>query len=309
MNVVNNLNEIEKNVKTILTVGTFDGVHIGHQKIIHELTQRAKLFGYRSFVLTFDPHPQKVVGKNTAIKLLTTTSEKIRILESLNVENLFFINFTLEFSQLTSEDFFKKIILEKFGLAEIIVGFDHKFGKGRDGDENKIREWSDEFGFTVTHIDAVQIDDKKVSSTAIREMLNQGRVAEANQFLGRNYSFVGKVVEGDKRGRTIGFPTANLELCDSDKILPANGVYAVQVMLGERKFFGMMNIGKRPTFSDTEKILTEVNIFEFDEMIYGENLVIECIEKIRNEVKFNSVDELRSQLKLDKIKSLNVLVK
>ena len=309
MRVYNDRFLIEKNDDTIITIGTFDGVHLGHQEIFNVLINKSKNNGCRSFVITFEPHPRMVIQPNSDLKLLTTFEEKVEILEEMGIDNLLVIPFTKEFSQLTSEEFFRKFILDGIGIKKMVIGYDHHFGKGRDGDEQKIRELGALNNFEVQKTEAVTINEIVVSSSKIRNALSEGEVKTAAQMLGRNYSFSGLVVVGDKRGRELGFPTANIQLENESKLIPKNGVYAVKVFLEERIFNGVMNIGLRPTFKDTKIVLSEVHILNFDEEIYGKKIRIEFIERIRDEKKFSSKEELIKQIEIDKQKTNLLLTK
>ena len=309
MRVYNDRFLIEKNDSTIITIGTFDGVHLGHQEIFNVLINKSKYNGCRSFVITFEPHPRMVIQPNSDLKLLTTFEEKVEILEEMGIDNLLVIPFTKEFSQLTSEEFFRQYILDGTGIKKMVIGYDHRFGKGRDGDEQKIRELGKLNNFEVQKTEAVTISDTVVSSSKIRHALSEGEVKKAAQMLGRNYSFAGKVVVGDKRGRELGFPTANIQLENESKLIPKNGVYAVKVFLEERIFNGVMNIGLRPTFKDTKIVLSEVHILDFNEDIYGKRIGVEFIERIRDEKKFGSKEELIKQIEIDKQKTNLLLTK
>jgi len=300
MRVFKDIFHVEKNNDTIITIGTFDGVHLGHREIFNVLINKSKKNGCRNFVITFEPHPRMVLQPDSTIKLLTTFEEKVEILEEMGIENLLVIPFTKEFSQLTSEQFFKQYVLEGLGVKKMVIGYDHHFGKGRDGDEQKIRELGTLNNFEVQKTDAVTINETIVSSSKIRQAISDGQVQLAALMLGRNYSFAGKVVEGDKRGRQIGFPTANIRLDNENKLVPKNGVYAVKVFLDNRVFNGVMNIGLRPTFKETKIVLSEVHILNFDEDIYGKQIRVEFIEHIRDEKKFNSKEELIKQIEIDK---------
>lgn len=307
MNIFYNIEDVKKDDKTFLAVGTFDGVHAGHRYILEKVISSAKKNNGRSLLVTFEPHPRNVIGTDK-IKLLTVKNEKIKLLESLGLENLLILNFTKEFSQQTGKEFFVHYILEKIGLKEIFIGYDHRFGKGREGNEEMLRDLSEKYEFNITHIDAQKIGDEIISSTKIRNLITNGDFKSANNFLSYNYLLNGKVVEGDKRGRTIGFPTANLEVDISLKILPPNGVYAVKITMGNKKLFGVMNIGVRPTIGNSTKITPEVFIFDFNEDIYGKELNINFIERIRDEKKFNSLDELKNQINNDIKKSKEILI-
>jgi len=250
-----------------------------------------------------------VIQPNSDLKLLTTFDEKVKILEEMGIDNLLVIPFTKEFSQLTSEEFFRQYILDGIGIKKMVIGYDHHFGKGRDGDEQKIRELGALNNFEVQKTEAVTIIETVVSSSKIRHALSEGEVKTAAQMLGRDYSFAGKVVVGDKRGRELGFPTANIQLENELKQIPKNGVYAVKVFLEERIFNGVMNIGLRPTFKDTKIVLSEVHILNFNEDIYGKRISVEFIDRIRDEKKFGSKEELIKQIEIDKQKTELLLTK
>ncbi len=307
MEVFNSLSEVKKDKNTVITLGTFDGIHLGHKKIIEKVINKAEKLRARSFLITFDPHPRIVVSKGHTIKLLNTLQEKIEILGDLKIQNLLIINFTKEFSQLSSEEFFKNYIIDKIGLKEIVIGYDHHFGKGRGGDENTLREMGKEFDFNVTRVDAVNINGTSVSSTKIRNALAEGNISLANSFLGRYYSFHGNVVKGDGRGRLLGFPTANIKLKEENKLLPAIGIYAVELIVDNVKHFGLMSIGKRPTFYNDGQLTTEIYIFDFDKNIYDKNVIVKVVERIRGEEKYSSPEELVAQMKKDKEAGMEIM--
>jgi riboflavin kinase/FMN adenylyltransferase len=306
MKVFNNLLEVKKDKNTVLTLGTFDGIHLGHKKIIDAVVEKASVNGGRSLLITFDPHPRNVLSGNS-IKLLNSTVEKLEILKSLNIDDVLVINFTKEFSQLSSEEFFKSYIIDKIGIREIVVGYDHHFGKGRGGDEHTLKELGLKYGFSVAKVDAVSIDGINVSSSKIRNALAEGDIKTANKLLGRNYSFRGVVIKGDGRGRTLGFPTANVKLDDETKLLPSLGIYVVEIIIDGSKHFGLMSIGKRPTFYNDGYITTEVYIFDFGKDIYGNNVTVNILERIRGEEKFSSPDELINQMNRDKVIGLEIV--
>ncbi|MEO8398905.1 MAG: bifunctional riboflavin kinase/FAD synthetase [Ignavibacteriaceae bacterium] len=307
MQIYYELSKVKKDKNTVLTLGTFDGVHLGHKKIIKEVIKKAVFYKSRNFLITFYPHPRSVISKDFDNYVLSTVDEKFSLLKELGIENILVIKFTKEFSQISPEDFVKKYLVNKIGTKEIIIGHDHHFGKGRGGDESTLRELGKELDFQVTAVQAVDISGKTVSSTKIRNVLSEGNVQQANIFLGRYYSFSGKVVVGDKRGRELGFPTANIELEDETKILPAIGIYFVQIEVNNNKHFGLLSIGKRPTFHNSGEIIPEVYIYDFDENIYGKNIKIELIEKLREEIKFNTADELVVQMNIDKQSGLKLI--
>jgi len=307
MEVFNSLSDVKKDKNTVITLGTFDGIHLGHKKIIEGVINKAEKLGARSFLITFDPHPRSVVSKEHTVKLLNTLQEKLEILNGLGIQNLLIIKFTKEFSQLSSEDFFKNYIIDGIGLKEIVIGYDHHFGKGRGGDENTLRDMGKEFDFSVTKVDAVDINGTSVSSTKIRKALVEGNIPVANSFLGRYYSFQGNVVKGDGRGRLLGFPTANIKLKGENKLLPAIGIYAVELILENIKHFGLMSIGKRPTFYNDGQLTTEIYIFDFDKDIYNKEVTVKVIERIRGEEKYSSPEELVTQMKKDKEAGIEIM--
>lgn len=299
--------DVKKSDKTVLTIGTFDGVHKGHRILLDILIEKAKKSGSRSLIITFDPHPRQVVQKGGNVKLLTTTDEKLRIFSELGIDEVYVINFTHEFSEFDAKTFFSKYIINGTGIEEIIVGYDHRFGRDRTGDENFIRQLADKLGFKVTYVEAVMRDHINISSTQIRKLLSEGNVKGAAEMLGREYEIFGEVVHGDKRGRELGYPTANLE-CDSEnKLFPANGVYAVLVELEDKVYKGMLNVGRRPTFN-LKDLAVEVHLFGFSgEDLYGKNLRVKFIERIRGEMRFIAKSDLIVQLEKDKISALELL--
>jgi riboflavin kinase/FMN adenylyltransferase len=307
MRIFKNLAEIKKDDNTVLTIGTFDGIHLGHQKIIKTLKKKSEKYGCRSLLITFNTHPANVLSGGNNVKCLSTLQEKIELVDSMGIENLFIINFTREFSQLSAENFIKDYILQGTGVKEIIIGYDHHFGKGRGGSVNTLKKIGVENNFNVISIDAVELNGEKVSSTNIRKALADGNIQLANSYLGRYYSFAGKVVEGDKRGRELGFPTANISLSDEQKLLPEIGIYTVEIYINKRRYFGLLSIGRRPTFHESGAVIPEVYIYDFDENIYGCDVTVNVIERIRGEEKFNSAEELIIQMNKDKDIGLEIL--
>ncbi|HEX7356194.1 MAG TPA: bifunctional riboflavin kinase/FAD synthetase [Ignavibacteriaceae bacterium] len=307
MQVFDSIKDLKKNKNTILTLGTFDGIHPGHLKIIDKMVDRSREYGFRNVVITFHPHPRAVLSANSDVKLLTTPREKIELLRKNGVENVLTINFTKEFASLTAEEFIYDFLVNGIGLGEIVLGHDHHFGKGRSGNAELLKVIGAKENFTVTTVDAFYINDEVVSSTKIRNALSNGELNKANSLLGRNYSFSGVVVGGDKRGRELGYPTANIKLLSQDKLLPAIGIYAVKVIVGSEKHIGLLSIGKRPTFYNEGEIVTEVFIYNFDREIYDAVVTLELIERLRGEEKFNSADELINQMNKDKENGLKIL--
>jgi len=309
MRIYQDLSEVSPNKNTVLTLGTFDGVHLGHRKIIDEVVKKAALLEGRSFLITFYPHPRKIISRANNIELLSTPSEKVKMVESLGIENMLIVKFTKEFSQLGPDKFIEKYIVDGIGAKEVVIGYDHHFGKGRGGDINSLKKKGKDSGFKVTVIPAVDINGVTISSTKIRSAISEGDIRLANKYLGRFYSFSGKVILGDKRGRELGFPTANLEVENNDKLLPAIGIYAVEFIVKEKKHFGLLSVGKRPTFYTSGEVVPEVYIYDFDENIYDEFVTVNIVERIRGEEKFSSADELIKRMNNDKKIGIEILNK
>lgn len=312
MNVFYNIEDIEFNKHTCLTVGTFDGVHLGHQKIINEMIYQSVERSCRNLLITFEPHPQLVLAKSSEIRLLSTLEQKLDYLKYLSIQNVLVINFTKSFSELSFNSFIEDYLIKKIGLNTIIVGADHHFGKDRQGNPKILKEMGENLGFSVIEVEPLMYKDAKISSSRIRKSLLSGEIKLANEMLGKKYELKGKVVKGNQRGKEIGFPTANIELDNPHKLIPMRGVYFVEVDINNRNFYGMMNIGYRPTFNNSSELILEVHIFYFREDIYGEFIIIRFIDKLRDEKKFNSVAELKQQLEIDKqvcfdkINSINI---
>ncbi|MEQ8548266.1 MAG: bifunctional riboflavin kinase/FAD synthetase [Cyclobacteriaceae bacterium] len=290
----------------IVTSGTFDGVHEGHKKILKNIINTAKTQNGQSVVVTFWPHPRFVLKQNNELKLITTFEEKASLLDDLGIDFLVKIPFTKEFSQLSSEEFITRVMVDGLATKKLVIGYDHKFGKNREGSFEYLQENSKRYGFEVQEIPRLDIETVGVSSSKIRNALYQGEIHIANDFLGRMYSMSGFVKEGDRIGRSIGFPTANIEVPEHYKLIPIDGSYAVYVDWKGREFKGMLNIGQRPTVSGQERRI-EVNIFNFDEDIYHERLTIRFVKRLRAEKRFNNIQELSDQLKRDKLLATNIL--
>ena len=284
----------------VITVGSFDGLHLGHFKILDEVKSIVKQKNGSGLVVTFEPHPRFVVSKDFDLKLLTSLDEKKQILENAGIENLMVINFSREFSQLTSDEFIRRFIVGRIGAAHMVIGHDHKFGKDRLGDVVKLGEVGRLNNFDVTDVSAESIDGEIISSTTIRNFLSSGEIEKANLFLGRNYSISGKVVVGAQRGRTLGFPTANILLDEPHKAVPKNGVYITKCSLDDETHFGIMNIGYRPTFENKHELVLEVHLLNFNRDIYGKSMTIEFLKRLREEIKFESKDSLIHQIEMDK---------
>jgi len=309
MRIIKDLREIERDEKTVITLGTFDGIHLGHQRIFDAVIKKSRQLGGRNFLITFDPHPRKVIPGRNDVKLLSTLEEKITILENIGLENLFVIKFTREFSQQTPEQFVEKYLVKGIGLKEIVIGYDHHFGKGRDGDFELLQRLGQKFDFAVTLIPEYTVEGETISSTKIRNALLAGDVMKANKMLGRHYSFKGKVVKGDGRGKDLGFPTANLSIENEDKLIPAKGIYASECIIDGKKYYGLLSLGSRPTFHTNGDVIPEFYIFDFKKDIYSKVLDVNLVEKIRDEEKFNSVEELISRMKMDEEAGKEILSK
>lgn len=309
MQVYQGIQEFKRLANAVVTSGTFDGVHYGHQKILKRLKEVTQQTGGQSVVITFYPHPRSVISTdNQTVQLLSTLDEKIELLEKNGVDHLLIIPFTREFSELSSEEFIQKILVETIGTQTLVIGYDHRFGRNREGGFDYLKANASKYGFSIEEISRQDIDNVGVSSSKIRKALLEGNVQIADDFLGRNYSVSGLIVKGKQLGRTIGFPTANIQVREIAKLVPVDGVYAVKVYYKEETFGGMLNIGNRPTVDGTYKTI-EVNIFEFNRDIYGESLTVEFISKIRNEQKFSGLEELKAQIARDKETCTAILAK
>lgn len=285
---------------TIITIGTFDGVHIGHQKIIQKLTKTAKKSNLQSVVLTFFPHPRMVLQQDADIKLLNTIDERLQILNSFGVQHTLVKTFTKDFSNLSAYDFVKTILVDELNAKQIIIGYDHHFGKNRSADINDLKRFGKQFNFEVKEIPEQDIDDVAVSSTKIRKALESGDISTANLYLGYPYFLTGMVIKGKGLGRQIEFPTANIHIKETYKLIPKNGVYVVKSTINGVLYFGMLNIGTNPTVGGKHQSI-EVHFFDFDTDIYDQKIKVELLERLRDEHKFESVEALKNQLKKDKV--------
>lgn len=282
-----------------MTIGTFDGVHLGHQKIIAQITAAAKDKDCDSLVLTFFPHPRMVLQEGTEMKQLNTIEEKTALLEQLGVDHLVIHPFDKAFSRMTAEEFVKEVLVDTFRLKKIIIGYDHRFGRNRTADINDLITYGETYGFEVAQISAEELNAVSISSTKIRTALNEGNIELANNYLGYPYAITGKVVKGQQLGRTIGYPTANISVQEDYKLIPQNGVYVVQSTIQEKTVFGMMNIGNRPTVDGTLQTI-EVHFLDFDQDLYTQNISVSLLKRLRSEQKFPSLDALKNQLLHDK---------
>ena len=304
MKVIDKVDNYHDNAPTVLTIGTFDGVHIGHTKIIQRLVADAHSKGYQSCLLTFFPHPRAVLQRDLSIKLLTTMDEKAKRLESLGLDALVVHPFSREFSRLTAREYVEQILVEKLHVKKIVVGYDHRFGRNREADINELRYFSQLFDFEVEEIGPQDIDDVAVSSTKIRTALAEGAVDKANQYLGYTYGVEGIVKKGKGIGREIGFPTANLHEIHPTKLIPAEGAYIVSSLYRGTLLKGIMNIGKNPTVGG-KGLHLEVHFLDFNSELYNEHLTICFHKRIRSEQKFDNLEALKNQLEIDKSSAIS----
>jgi riboflavin kinase/FMN adenylyltransferase len=299
-------NQLPRFRDAVVTIGTFDGVHTGHQKIIDQLKEETSQIKGESVLITFDPHPRKVLDPSRPLKLITTLEEKIELLETQGIDHLVIAPFTKEFASLSAEAYIKDFLVGKFNPHTVIIGYDHRFGHDRIGDYHLMETFSEKLNFELKEIPEHIVDSIIVSSTQIRKAIAQGDMHIANDLLGYDFFFQGKIIEGNKLGRKIGFPTANLQIKDPDKLIPGNGVYAVTATLHAKNYEGMMNIGIRPTLADG-LFMIEVNLFDFDEEVYGSQLRVHVKRFMRPEQEFNGLDALKEQIARDKVNVLAVL--
>ncbi|MFM8568282.1 MAG: riboflavin biosynthesis protein RibF [Candidatus Kapaibacterium sp.] len=302
MVIVRDISHGERDVKSVVTVGTFDGVHRGHRRIIDRMKEIAAATGGRTVVVTFDPHPQIVLNKagREPIKLLSSMNERLRLLAEANVDMVVVIPFTFEFANTGAEDFILKLLHKHVGIGTFLVGYDHTFGRNREGNEEMLRSLGATHGFTVECIEPLMLGEVKVSSTQIRNALKEHRLADANDMLGTAYTVEGIVVEGDGRGRRLGYPTANVECLEQHKLLPANGVYCVSAVIDNMQRYGMANIGTRPTFTDDIHPRLEAHFFDYNGVLYNRRIAVCFHSFVRREMKFDSIDMFWSQLRDDR---------
>lgn len=298
MRVIENIVNFSTNEKTFVTIGTFDGVHIGHQKIIEKLVLEAKKAKRKSVLLTFFPHPRMVLQKEASIALINTIDERAKLLEKTGLDYLVIHPFSKEFSRMTALEFVRNFLVNRLNISKLIIGYDHHFGKNREGNIIQLTEYSHLYDFTVEEIPAQDIDDVSVSSTKIRRALTTGNLSTANRYLGYHFMLIGRVINGKKLGGKIGYPTANIDIKESYKLIPKTGVYVVKSTLENAVVFGMMNIGNRPTVNGNHQTI-EVHFFDFNQDLYHQKLTIELLCFLRDEKKFETVDLLILQLKKD----------
>ncbi|TXE12812.1 bifunctional riboflavin kinase/FAD synthetase [Seonamhaeicola algicola] len=299
MSEVKNITAYKSNEPTVVTIGTFDGVHIGHKKIINRLVNTGKIEGLKSVILTFFPHPRMVLQKDANIKLINTIEERRSILEAAGIDHLLVKEFTHEFSRLSAEDFVVKLLLDKLNAKKVIIGYDHRFGRNRRADINDLKTFGEQYNFDVEEISVQDIDDVAVSSTKIRKALVEGHIEKANLYLGYNYMLTGTVTKGKGLGRQLNYPTANLHIEENYKLIPKQGAYIVKATIESTTVFGMMNIGTNPTVNGSKETI-EVHFFNFNKDIYNTAIKIELLKRLRDEQKFESVEALKAQLNKDK---------
>ena len=299
MKVINSIDNYSSKKKSIITIGTFDGIHVGHQKIIKTLVKESLSKNLLANILTFFPHPRMVLNKDSEIKLIDTIKEKEKKLKKLGVNNLIIHPFTKEFSRMSSVEFTRDILIKRLNVYKIILGYDHRFGKNRESSVEDLIELGIAYNFKIEVLDAKKINSINISSTKIRKTIQIGDINKATLYLGRYFEINGKVVKGKGIGKKIGFPTANIKIKENYKLIPNKGVYLIKAKIKNESYYGMMNIGNRPTLNGENETL-EVNIFNFNENIYGKSLTIFFLNKIRNEIKFDSIEKLSNQLQKDR---------
>lgn len=306
MKVIHNYNNFPENIDTVATIGTFDGVHVGHRKILDQLFGEAKKKNLKSVLLTFFPHPRMVIQADNSIKLINTIDERIEILSKTELDYLVIQPFDKAFSNLSAFDFVRNVLINKLNIQELVIGYDHRFGKNREGDFEQLTELSHTFDFNIKEIEAQDINNINVSSTKIRTSLKNGDTKTANDFLTTPFFINGQVVKGQQLGNTIGFPTANIKIPETYKLIPKNGAYVIKAIHHKIVYYGMLNIGNRPTVNGKDKTI-EAHLFNFDLDIYDDEIKIEFLDFLRDETKFYSVEDLKEQLHKDKKASLKII--
>jgi len=298
LKLYHNANTYTNTTPTVVTIGTFDGVHIGHKKIIERLVESAKTNGIESVVLTFFPHPRMVLQQDSDIKLINTIDERIQILEKTGLDNLVIHPFTKEFSRLTAGEYVQQMLIDALNIRHVIIGYDHRFGRNRNSNITDLASYGIQNDFTVEEISKQDIDDVAISSTKIRQALADGDIIKANTYLGYNFMLTGKVVRGKELGRKLSYPTANLHISEEYKLIPKKGVYVVQSKIDNKLYFGMMNIGTNPTVNGEQQTI-ETHFFDASFNLYDKKIQIEMLKRIRDEKKFNSVEELQEAMQQD----------
>ncbi len=307
MAIFTDTNDLPAFRNAVITIGTFDGVHTGHKTILNEVVAHAGNTGGESILLTFEPHPRKLLFPDQPLGIITPLKEKLKLVLDSGIKHVVIIPFTKEFAAISAHDYIEKFLVGKFHPHSIIIGYDHRFGHDRKGDLKLLEDYSSEFNYELLEIPAQLIDDAAVSSTKIRKAIVAGHIEDATQMLGRPYEFTGTVVHGNKLGRTLGYPTANIKPSSADQILPAIGIYAIRALHEGNQYNGMLSIGYNPTVTDKKELRIEANLFDFNEEIYGQQLSIIFIKKLRDEQKFASLDDLITQLHKDKTETIKAL--
>ena len=308
MKIYRSIQDYDEDKRSVVTIGTFDGIHLGHQKILSRLIKSSKNKDLNSVVLTFFPHPRIILNKYNEVKMIDTLDEKIIHLNEIGIDSLVIHPFDKNFSLLSANQFIKDFLVDKLKINHIIIGYDHRFGKGREASVTDLKNYADDYDFTVEEIKAQEIEKITVSSTKIRNSINQGDIKTTEKYLGRYFNLTGKVVKGDGLGKKINYPTANIFIEESYKIIPKDGVYLVETIIKDKLFKGMMNIGHRPTIGTNVKSI-EVHLFNFNQDIYGHVISIKMISKIRDEKKFSSIEALKEQLVKDENYCLKLINK
>lgn len=294
-----------KNV--VLTIGTFDGVHQGHKAILHKVTQHAKIVNGESVLISFDPHPRKLLFPHQPLGIITPLSQKLQLITDAGIQHIVVVPFTKEFSEFSAQQYIEDFLVRRFNPHSIVIGYDHRFGHDRRGDLSLLEQYAAQYNYELIEIPAQLIEDATVSSTKIRQAINNGDMEYVSHMLGRNYSLSGVVVHGNQLGRTIGYPTANLQPSDTEQIIPGIGIYAIYAIYDGIQYSAMLSIGYNPTVTDKKELRIEANIFDFDKDIYGQQLTMVFIKKLRGEEKFSSLDALTDQLHKDKEDTLQVI--
>lgn len=308
MLVIKNTEHFRIEKPSVLTIGTFDGVHLGHQKLLNRLKELKQKSGFQTVILTFDPHPRKVLfPEQKNLKLLTTTEEKLKLMETYGIDVTVVYPFNRDFAGIDAESYVQDLLVKNLKVKHLVIGYDHKFGKDRGGDINTLKAYAQKYLYNVEEISVQDIDSISVSSSKIRLAVENGDIELANKYLGHRYFLTGTVVKGKQLGRTIGYPTANINIANADKLIPKIGVYWVEVEIENECLYGMLNIGKNPTTDTDDLTKIEVNLFNFERDVYGKKLKVNFLKRLRDEVKFNSLDALKTQLALDKENCLQLI--
>jgi riboflavin kinase/FMN adenylyltransferase len=305
MKVATHLGEIECNRNSVVTVGMFDGVHEAHRRILGDVVERSKALGGRSVAITFEPHPRQVLS-GSPVSVLTSPQERQALIEDIGIDLLLVVPFTYEFSRQSSREFFEKYLIYGVGVSEVVEGYDHHFGRDREGSVEELVRLGKEFNFSVVAVKPVTIDGEVVSSSSVRQHLLSGRVERARVLLGRPYGLAGSVLRGNGRGKELGYPTANLQPLWSNKLIPQNGIYFAKVLLASSTHAGMVSIGVRPTFEANGRRVVEVHLLDFDGDLYGQHVHVQFLKRLRDEMKFDSADALIEQMHRDREASVRL---